>query len=42
MEPYKSEVDAAGKLDVPLKVHIYNAKRELICDVDKVVYVKKR
>ena len=42
LKEIKSKVDAVGKLDVPLKVHIYNAKKELICDVDKVVYVKKR
>lgn len=42
LEHIKSSVEEKGKLDVPLKAEVFNSDNELVCDVDKVVYVRKR
>lgn len=38
----KEQVDQKGKLDVPLKVEVFDSDNELVCDVEKVVYVRRR
>lgn len=38
----KTQVDTKGKMDVPLKVSVFDKQNELVCDVDKVIYVRKR
>lgn len=38
----KAQADAKGKVDVPLKVEVLDMDKKLVCDVEKVVYVRKR
>jgi len=42
IEEIKTQVEAKGKADIPLKVEILDKTNQLVADVEKVIYIKQR
>jgi len=42
IEQIKMEVDRSGKVNIPLKVNILNQRDQIVADVEKVIYIRKK